>query len=250
MSEIASLPPEAERVLLQPAVVLHRRPYRETSFLVDILAEQQGRVRVLAKGARRRRQAAANLLQPFIGLSLSWSGRGNLPVLTHVEATGGTIRELSGDALFCGLYLNELLLHLLPPRDPHPEVFRAYAGLLQDLGRLGRDQREAALRGFELLLLEQIGYGLCLDRDRDGHEIEPAKHYHYRPEEGPVEVPGEALLAIRGSTLLGLARRHLTQPEQLREAKRLLRGILQHRLNGRELASRRLFRAPSISDSA
>lgn len=230
---------DGERVLLADAAVLHRRAYQESSLLVDIFAADHGRLRLIAKGARRGRNAQAQLLQPFIPLRLSWAGRGELPTLTAVESAGHAL-ALNGVALYCGFYVNELLLHLLPPRDPSPPVFQLYFDTLRELQ--GETRPEKALRFFELSLLEEIGYGLSLDREARGGEIDPAKHYSYIPEQGPVAMDQPGTAAVRGSTLLGLRRKHLDTPEEWREAKRLMRRIIQHHLNGRALKSRALFK--------
>ncbi|MGZ8216049.1 DNA repair protein RecO [Methylomagnum sp.] len=230
---------EGERVLLAHAAVLHRRAYQETSLLVDVFAADHGRLRLIAKGARRGRNAQAQLLQPFMPLRLSWAGRGELPTLTAVESAGNAL-ALDGAALFCGFYMNELLLHLLPPHDPSPPVFQLYFDALRQLR--GEPSQEKVLRFFELSLLEEIGYGLSLDREARGWEIDPAKNYSYIPDQGPVESDGPGVDSVRGSTLLGLQRKHLDTPDEWREAKQLMRRVIRYYLNGRALKSRDLFK--------
>jgi len=224
----------------QDAVILRRRDYRETSLLLDIFSEPQGRLSLLAKGAKRGRNPTAVLLQCFAPLRLAWAGRGELPVLTAAEPCGAAI-ALHGTALYCGFYLNELLSYLLPPLDPYPEVFRLY---LDALGRLAQaeDCPEPALRGFEVGLLEYLGYGLCLDREAgSGQPIDPAQTYAYHIESGPVACPPGQPGAIHGSTLLDLGRDRLETPAALKEAKHLMRRVVQHYLDGRGLKSRDLF---------
>lgn len=232
------------RVALADAVILHRRPYRETSLLLDIHAANFGRLRVLAKGARRGRNPQAPLLQPFVLLRLSWAGRDDLPVLTSVEPAGQAI-PLDGTALFCGFYMNELLLHLLPPHDPHPAVFRLYLDALTQLQ--AESSQERVLRLYEAALLEEIGYGLSLDKEAHGRDIDPAKLYAYVLDQGPVEAGENGEEAVHGATLLGLKQRRLDRPDELREAKRLLRRVLHHHLNGRPLKSRELFKSYATS---
>jgi DNA repair protein RecO (recombination protein O) len=231
---------DSGRVLLQQAVVLHRRAYRESSLLLDICTAAHGRLRLLAKGVRQGRHPRSHLLQPFVLLRLSWAGRGELPVLTAVEPAGPAI-SLDGPALFCGFYMNELLLHLLPPHDPHPAVFRLYLDALRQLGTSA--SHEKVLRIFETALLEEIGYGLSLDQEAEGREIDPAKVYAYVLDQGPVEAEELAAEGVHGATLLGLKSGRLENPEALQEAKRLMRRVIQHYLNGRILKSRDLFKA-------
>lgn len=238
------MPNEPEgRAVLEDAVILHRRPYRETSLLLDAFSSGQGRLRLLAKGAKRGPAARAHVLRCFVPLRLSWSGRGELPVLTGAELGGDPV-PLEGTALYCGLYLNELLLRLLPDRDPCPEVFLLYLDTLDRLATAASP--EAALRRFESGLLSHIGYGLALEREAvTGRPIDPAQSYDYLIDQGgpvPAQPPGPD--SVQGSTLLALSREQLDTPQALREAKRLLRRVIGHHLNGRALKSRDLFKQP------
>ncbi|MGI2323402.1 MULTISPECIES: DNA repair protein RecO [Methylococcus] len=242
------MPPEAprrgdpSRVLLDHAYLLHRRDYRETSLLLELFTLRHGRIGVIAKGARRGRQGFAAVLQPFVPLLVSWSGRGELANLNHAEAAGIGVR-LQHTALFCGFYLNELLMRLLPPHDLCPGLFGAYRGGLETLAA-GEDL-ETALRSFELSLLEAIGYGLQLRVEAEsGEAIRPERLYSYRIDAGPVPAGDEAD-AVHGMTLLALRDRRFDTSQTRTEAKRLMRRIIAHHLNGRALKSRELFRSSS-----
>ncbi|MBS1214003.1 MAG: repair protein RecO [Proteobacteria bacterium] len=235
-----------ERIVLEESFVLHRRPYRESSLLVDIFSRQRGVLRVLAKGARRSKGGRTALLQPFVPLNISWAGNAELPILSGAESLSGACR-LGGTALYCGFYLNELLLRLLPAHDPHPELFQFYGESLRHLE--SAERLDETLRFFELSLLEEIGYGLALDQDVvTGVAIEADKHYVYRVDEGAREsAPGPDTL--RGSTLLGLRQRQLAGASELREAKRLMRMVLGHYLGNRPLKSRELFKYVKSSEN-
>lgn len=229
------------RIGPETAYLLHRRSYRETSLLLDVLTREHGRVALLGKGIRRRKSQQAALMWPFIPLVISWAGRGELPVLTQVERDG-----LGGSAITsnlpCALYLNELIMHLLPVGDPHPGVFDLYRSVLRELACGGEPAR--TLRLFELGLIEETGYGLVLDRDvTSGAPIDPDQHYEYRLESGPIA--GEpSPETYRGSTLLALGLRELDVATANGEAKRLMRRVISHHLGGRSLRSRELFRFP------
>src|SRR3990167_7796799 len=106
----------------QPAYVLHSRAYRESSALVDFLTPQ-GRLRAVMRGARGK---AGSLARPFVPLEVEFRGRGELKNVSRLEAAG-IPNLLHGEALFSGLYLNELLIRLLPEQDPHPATFDNYA---------------------------------------------------------------------------------------------------------------------------
>lgn len=228
--------------------VLHSRPWRETSLIVEAFTREHGRVGLVARGVRRARSRLRGMLLPFHLLLLSWSGRGELPTLTGAE-TESPVRTLRGRALFSGFYLNELLLKLLPRNDAHPDLFDDYR---RALAQLGEDRAlDWGLRTFEKRLLGALGYGPTLDRAADtGAPVSPDRRYRYAPERGPVEAIGtEDGPVVSGRTLLALAG---GQPdggdERVRaEARRLMRAILAPHLGPRPLGSRALFRRPPPS---
>ena len=226
---------------LQRCFVLHRRDYANTSLLLDLFSAEAGRLPVLAKGAKRGRAALGAILQPFHPLWASWAGRGEVRSLTSAEATGSPL-ALSGQALFCGLYLNELLIRLLERGDPHPNLFAFYHAALQGLA--GGEHLETGLRQFELRLLGELGYGPLLDQAEDG-PIRAEDRYHCVPGQPPRRVQaGEGgAQALQGATLLALvAGETLGEPWMAREARDLLRRLLAPHLGTRPIKSRELFR--------
>ena len=227
---------------LQPAYVIHTRPYRETSLLLEVLTPESGRVGVVAQGVRRPKSTLKALLQPFRPLFMDWRGRGELTTLTTAEPAGPAV-VLPGRRLWSGLYVNELIQRLLPRRDPHPEMFVAYAYVLAGLADAqAKGRQEAALRCFERDLLEAIGYGLLLHRDSEaGEPIDAEVHYFYRLDAGPCREDDGRSLRISGAALLALARSELHDPGVLREIKRLMRIVLAPHLGDRPLKSRALF---------
>ncbi len=233
----------AGRVALQPAFVLHRKPYRETSLLLEAFAVDGGRIGLVARGARRGKGGSQALLQPFVPLLLSWSGHGDLLTMTGVEARGA-LRPLTGTALISAFYLNELLLRLLQRHDPHPELFAAYEATLQRLAADGSTQ-EWTLRLFEKALLQELGYGLLLDHDAaSGAPVQPDRRYCYHLQQGPLDEPDLpcAGVPVSGATLIALDREDGYDAAILGEAKQLMRGALAQHLGSRPLRSRELFR--------
>lgn len=230
---------QRQRVDAQPAYVLHTTPFRETSLIVEAFTRDHGRVALLARGARRPRSALRGLLLEFQPLELGWVGKGEVHTLMKAEWQGGQ-PLLAGQALFCGYYLNELLLHLLPREDPHERLFAAYA---ETLRRFAAGVREADLRMFEHALLAELGYGLTLAQDCEGRPVEAAAYYAYEIERGAVrlERPGSSALSVCGKTLLDLEREDFSDPRSLLEAKQLMRALMAHYLGGRPLATRRIF---------
>lgn len=250
------------RVLLQPAYVLHRRAFRDSSLLVELFTPQYGRVGVVARAARQPSSRLAGVLQPFRSVLISWSGSGELPSVSAAEAEGAH-HWLTGQALMGGFYLNELLMRLVHRFDAHPDLYMVYHETVQALGDICRYQTvedgrtgveafstklECILRLFEKRLLEEIGYGLVLEHDAEyGQPIEAHQLYIYRPMQGPVRMdtlPAEERsrrLIIRGQSLLDLAQGRLENQASLREIKSLMRAALAEQLGDRPLNSRRLF---------
>lgn len=232
-----------QRISLQSAFVLHTRAYRESSLLVDAFSCDYGKIALVAKGARRNRSRLAAILQPFTPLSLSWSGRSDLQTLTGAEAIPPGI-QLHGKNVYCGLYINELLNHLLHRHDPHQNLFSHYTAALLALST--QNEVEKTLRYFELALLEEVGFGLQIEHDAQlGEPIRADRRYEYRIGFGPVESSDPAH-GIQGSTLIHLARRSLDGPVDLAQSKRLMRVVIDHHLSGKILQSRALFRPKTI----
>lgn len=223
----------------QPAYVLHRRDYRESSLLLEVFTAEHGRVGLIARGARRSRHGRAGNLQPFRRLELSWQGRGELPLVTAVDAAGPELLEQH--RLPHGFYLNELLMRLLQRNDPHPALFAVYERTLLQLN----EESEPPLRRFEVALLEALGYGLELAYEQSaGEPVAAAGHYCYELERGPVPAVRDdgSAWVVSGSTLHALASGCFENPGDLRQARRLMSRILDHYLDHRPVKSRELFR--------
>jgi len=234
--------------------LLHARPYRDTSLLLDLFTEDEGRVGAIARGARAvgksKGVSKRSLLQPFVPLQIALSGRGELRTLGQIEALGAGI-PLIGERLLSALYVNELLVRLLPQQDKEPEVFDDYSRLL--LALAGNTELEPLLRNFELQLLDVLGYGLQLSHDvATGELILVDTWYQWQQEGGFIRQPSsvsDTRELYAGSDLIALARRDFTAAATRRTAKRLLRNVLQQHLGGRELASRALFAKPVVPTS-
>ena len=224
------------RTELQPAFVLHRRPYSNTSLLLEVFLLHEGRLPLLAKGVTSGRALGAALLQPFVPLLVSRSGRGEVRTLGRFEAAGPPM-PLRGQQLYCGFYVNELMIRLVQREEPHPALFAAYQETLRRL--VEESDPEPSLRRFEVGLLADLGYGLLFEHEADTEAgIDPVRRYDYLIESGPV---ASAAGELSGSTLLKLARGEALVGDERREARRLLRRVLDHYLGGKPLKSRELF---------
>ena len=223
------------RVDLQPALVLHRRAWRDTSFIVEVFTREHGRVGLAAKGARRAKSRWRGLLEPLSRLDLSWAGTGELYTLRDIDYV--TRYTLAGNTLMGGLYASELILRLTARDDPHPPLFDTFEALLQTMA--AGAPAIVALRFFERDLLDELGYGLTLTHDALDAPIEADTRYRYEPDSGvwPVTAVANNELSVAGATLIDLAEGRLTQRERLREARDLLQAALAPHLGSKPLKS-------------
>lgn len=224
------------RVDGEPALVLHLKPYRESSAIVSLLTAGHGRVAVVARGVRGSKRG--NVLQPFNRVRVAWSGRGSLATLTGCELTRHG--WLTGNPLAAGFYVLELVSRLLAERESAPRVFACVCHTLELLEQID-GQADVALRCFERLLLEELGYGL--DFEREGHggpTLRDDARYVLQPDIGFVPAVG-AGRGYSGATLLAIAGDDYREREVRVAAKKIFRQALRPLLGGRPLASRRLL---------
>lgn len=235
----------AERIEGQRAYVLHERPYRETSAILDLFTRDHGRVAVVARGLRaakpRFSRGSLRALQP---IECAWLHRGELGQLTSAEAAGMPL-SLAGMRLQAALYLNELLARLLVRHDPHPVLFDAYAQLLAQMPD-AVDALAFSLRSFEAQVLAELGYGIDFgfDASAQGEVVETGR-YRVIAEHGVIAAPPRTDGAISGSALLALAQGRMPARAELNELRRMMRALLLHHLGGRGLNAWRVLRAPA-----
>ena len=232
----------ARRIQLEPAFLLHHYPWRDSSRILELLTQSQGRVSVFARAARRRGSPLAPAFQPFSELLVTFSLRSDAGLLTAVERTAVIAPTLPRARLMAGFYANELLIRLLPRGDPHPRLFAAYAALVEELTQPAADPSRA-LRIFEKRLLEELGYGLNLVTEvSSGRSVDAQQSYRYRVDSGPEPVRGvaEGSLIFCGRSLLALATETLDDARSVADARRLLRAALDQVLDGRELRTRQV----------
>lgn len=233
---------EREEALLEPAFVLHSRPFRNTSQILECLTLNHGRVGLVARGSRNARGSQRSLLQPFVPLRVSWVRRGELGSLTGADAEPHGV-GLAGERLLAGFYVNELMLRLTARGDPNREAFSCYSECLAGLVRDSRTSR--TLRLFELDLLQALGYGLGLDVEAgSGAPLARDRRYRFEIEAGPRLAPSDARDggSYWGRELMSLRDRELDDADSQRAAKRLLGSALAVYLGERPLNSRAVLR--------
>ncbi len=232
-----------QRVQNEASFVLHTLPWKETSLVLDLFTRTHGRISAVAKGARRPHSQLRALLLPFQPVLATWSGRSELRVIHSVEWRGG-IPQLSGVALMCGFYLNELLRAALAREDPHERLFDAYARAVGQLA--GAQSHSTVLRVFERALLSELGYALQFETDADtGEALMAEARYRYLPDRGPqrlVDDQEAEAFAVRGKTLLDMGRDDYGDPVTAAESKRLMRSLLGAYLGHAELHTRQLLK--------
>jgi len=230
------------RVLLAPGYILHHRPYRDTSRILEVLVRDHGRLTLFARGVRGPKPRFGGVLQPFDLLLLSFQVGREAGQLTGVESAQSA-PPLPAGSLMAGFYLNELLLKLTARHDPVPEVFADYRRALDGL-RAGV-RAEAVLRVFEKRLLEAVGYGVDLTSEaRTGKAIAAEGFYRFEASQGLVPAGEGDAEAVLGSSLFALQREELGEEGRaLEDARRVLKLALAERLEGKELTTRRVARA-------
>jgi DNA repair protein RecO (recombination protein O) len=229
------------RILLAPGYILHHRPYRDTSRILEVLLRDHGRLTLFARGVRGAKPRFGGVLQPFGLLLLSFQQGREAGQLTGAEGADSAA-PLPAGSLMAGFYLNELLLKLTARHDPMAEVFEDYRRALGGLRAGGRV--EAVLRVFEKRLLEAVGYGVDLASEgRTGKAIEAEGYYRYRASEGLVPAGRGDADAVLGSSILALAREELGDGRPLEDARKVLKAALAEGLEGKELATRKVARA-------
>lgn len=237
----------------QLAYVLHSYDWSESSLIVELFTRAQGRLVVVAKGAKKPTSNFRAVLLPFAPIHLLL---GKTPVdaqaeihnLRGAEWAGGA-PLLKPEALFSGFYLNELLLKLLVRHDAQAPLFDAYADTLAALATEGDDP--AALRAFELVLLRELGWLPALDSATLTSEaLQPQAGYGLQPEAGLIAQPRgiagthwvafEAALAhgARHGNTLALRAACAPVAAALREP---LRGLLHYHLGDTPLRTRQVW---------
>ena len=227
---------------VQPAWVLGRRAYRDSSLLVDLLTAENGRMSAVVKGAHRKQRGGsyASLMQPFCPILVGLGGKAELKYLSSAENAGVAL-SLPGERLFSGLYMNELLVRLLPKFDAVPQLFATYGSSL--LALCDNSDAELTLRRFELALFEELGYEIQWHKDDLGQEISHDRNYLFAHDRGFVEtaesVTEEVLTGANLMALNAWYRSSTPLTTHARQSlKRVMRQAVDYRLDGRPLKVR------------
>lgn len=206
----------------------------------------------MIKGARRPKSPYLGLTQVFSPVLLSWLGKGDLVTITALEGAGRAI-VVHPQAIFVGFYLNELIMRLLQNQDPHAGLYRDYERILSQL--TGSHQDEWHLRIFEKKLLQALGFGLILDREvKQQVALQMNQKYDYMMEFGPVlaqeaRIDQHGGVLVSGECLYCLEHELAMNTEVLRQAKQLMRTVLDYYLGYQPLKTRLLYQQMRLKDS-
>ncbi|RDH84722.1 MAG: DNA repair protein RecO [endosymbiont of Galathealinum brachiosum] len=233
------------RVQDQPAYILHHRAFRDTSQILEVITPDYGRLSLMSRGSRGAKSRLKSILQPFRPLIVSWSGKGEMPTLTGAEPQTVKTITLTGKALPSAFYVNELIIKLLHKHDVHESVYRLYESVIRLLA--DKHEIEPILRLFEKQLLEELGFGLNLSVNAEtGEAVLSDDEYAYYLEHGPVAISSvhdeSYILKLSGKSLIDLDENTLDNIQSLKDAKRLMRVVLNYYLEGKPIKSRELFR--------
>ncbi len=226
------------------AWILHTRVYSDSKILIDAFCESSGIVSGVYRVPKKHLKPSL-----FALFAVELTGKGELKTIRSLESVALSSRQavkLIGSAVYCGLYMNELLLRVLPKEDPYPEIFSCYELTLHKLSV--ETNPEPALRKFEFELLDDLGYGIEFLKDIEGREIKNTDtcFYTFSCEKGFSELPAEATetpLKISGRDLHQLAIGNFSTADLRSTAKKITRLSLDSLLGGKTLKSRELFYA-------
>jgi DNA repair protein RecO (recombination protein O) len=223
------------RIENSPAFLIHRRMYQGSSLLLDFFTKDHGRIRLIARGARSSKTS----LQMFQCLSISFKGKSDLKSLSQWEISDEP-RRLLGDNLILAIYVNELLIRLIPEGDAYSGLFSAYWHFIKNINHKSNSEKEYALRIFENQLMQELGYGLDFKDDIDGNPIRSSGLYDFIEDQGFIaQTEGKIL----GEILLNIITPDKVIPssEGLNTLKKLNRKRLKPLLGDKPLKSKELF---------
>ncbi|MDG1733426.1 MAG: DNA repair protein RecO [Thalassotalea sp.] len=258
-----------KEIALHRAYLLHSRPYRDSSLLVDLLSEEHGHVSAIVYVGKSKKSNKKGLLQPFSSLQIELKGQSDLKTLSQLEPAEKSL-QLSSTFLYSGFYLNELMVRLLPENIPCPELFHLYQSSINALSQ--QHSIEPILRRFELSLLEELGmsidfssideqlleadnetaessfedgqYLMANEQDSNTFRINEPKpvYWHFIPEQGFIRADGTLNFpSYKQLHLQEIGHGNFTDANVLLTCKQLMRQVLQLYLGNKPLNSRKLF---------
>ena len=218
--------------------LLHQRSYGETSIIADVFTQKSGKISFIAKGAKKPKSKFFGYLVPFQKLKITYSGRSELKTLTSIDRDLASNSNTFSKVSYSLLYINELLMKLLPKDAKHEELFVLYDEFLKKIKK--NNNLEISLRHFELDLLDMLGYGFDYDSEIDSNEpIEAELSYVFVSERGFRKSNSSS---FKGKDIFSIKKRKLEEVplKYLKEITTKAIGIC---LEGKDLTSRKIFKS-------
>ena len=231
------------RVNLEPAFVLHTRAFKETSLLVDLFTKNLGRITLVAKGARKSKSSLRSVLTPASLFAISFGGKSELKNLNACEILNHY--SLSMPVSFNSIvYVNELLIKATEKEDPHEIIFNEYQLLCEALSSLtNKVQAEVLLRSFELILLQELGYGIDLSFEPiNGNKIITSEKYIFDPSLGFTKLKSDSINSksvFSGKDIINFSNGDLSDQGSRLASKQIMRLALDHHLGNKSLNIRK-----------
>ena len=218
--------------------LLHQRSYGETSIISEVFTKKNGRMSIIAKGAKKPKSKFFGYLVPFYKLAITYSGRSELKTLTSIDRNLMDYNNTLSKKSYSLLYINELLIKLLPKDAAQSNLFDLYDNFLKQVS--SKKDLEITLRNFELDLLDMLGYGLDFEYEIGSNTpIKANEKYSYIPEKGFKNIESGNL---SGEDIINVKKRNLSNV-----SKNLLKDITTKAigfcLDGKELTSRNIFKS-------
>jgi DNA repair protein RecO (recombination protein O) len=217
--------------------LLHHRAHGETSLIADVFTKKNGKMSIIAKGAKKPKSKFFGYLTPFAKLKITYTGRSELKTLTNIDRDFSELTNSLSKKSYSLLYINELLTKLLPKDAAHDDLFLLYESFLLKIH--SGENIELTLRSFELDMLEMLGYGIDFENEIDKNQsIDANKNYSFIPQRGFREsrnsnFSGKDIINIRTRNLSEVSKKHL---------KHITQETIHFCLDGRDLSSREIFR--------
>ena len=218
--------------------LLHQRSYGETSIIADVFTQKSGKISFIAKGAKKPKSKFFGYLVPFQKLKITFSGRSELKTLTSIDRDLATNSNTFSKVSYSLLYINELLMKLLPKDAKHEELFVLYDEFLKKINK--NNNLEISLRHFELDLLDMLGYGFDYDSEIDSNEpIEAELSYVFVSQRGFRKSNSSS---FKGKDILSIKKRKL-EDVPLKYLKEITTKAIGICLEGKDLTSRKIFKS-------
>ena len=218
--------------------LLHQRSYGETSIIADLFTQKSGKISFIAKGAKKPKSKFFGYLVPFQKLKITYSGKSELKTLTSIDRDIASNSNTFSKVSYSLLYINELLMKLLPKDAKHEELFALYDEFLKKINK--NNNLEISLRHFELDLLDMLGYGFDYDSEIDSNEpIEAELSYVFVSERGFRKSNSSS---FKGKDILSIKKRKL-EDVPLKYVKEITTKAISICLEGKDLTSRKIFKS-------